>query len=121
MKEWARKLRKRQSNAETLLWFAIRGLQLGWKLRRQHIIEPYIVDFVCFEKRFIIELDGEHDDRKGDYDLKRSLWLKSEAIVVARYWTRDFFDNFDEILKTIYETLEGFPKFKRPLHNCPLT
>lgn len=100
-----------------MLWHAIRGRQLGVKFRRQHIIGPYIVDFVCLEKRFIVELDGEqHDDRQGEYDLRRQRWLESEAYVVARYWTRDFFDNFDEILEQIHETVEGLQKFK---YSCP--
>lgn len=59
MEERARKLRQRQSNAETLLWSAVRGRQLGCKFRRQHTIGPYIVDFSCLEKRLVIELDGE--------------------------------------------------------------
>lgn len=113
MKERARKLRKKQSNAETLLWSTLRGRQLGAKFRRQHVIGRFIVDFVCLEKRLIIELDGEqHDGQQAHSDLKRQAWLESESYVVLRYWTRDFFHNFDEIVEQIRETLESLPKFK---------
>jgi very-short-patch-repair endonuclease len=52
-------LRKNQTDAETLLWRRLRNRQLeGFKFRRQHSFDPYIVDFVCIEKRLIVELDG---------------------------------------------------------------
>lgn len=114
MKKLARKLRKRQSKAETLLWSVIRGPQLGYKFRRQHVLGPFIVDFICIEKRFVIELDGEHhDDQQADYDLNRQEWLESRGYIVARYWTRDFFKNFDEILEQIRSSLEALPSIRR--------
>ena len=55
----ARLLRKRASDAEQLLWRHLRGRRLaGYKFRRQVVIEPYIVDFLCYEAMLIIEADG---------------------------------------------------------------
>jgi len=55
----ARELRKNPTEAERLLWHDLRLRQLGWnKFRRQQPLGPYIVDFVCLEKRLVIELDG---------------------------------------------------------------
>ena len=65
----ARELRKNQTEAERILWNRLRSRQMeGAKFRRQQPIESYIVDFACFEKRLIIELDGgQHvEDRKRD-------------------------------------------------------
>lgn len=60
----ARKLRRQASDAECALWKQLRGRRLnGYKFRRQAVIEPYIVDFVCIEAKLIIEADGgQHAD-----------------------------------------------------------
>ena len=59
LKELARSLRKNSTNAERKLWQCLRKRQIGgYKFRRQLVIEPYIVDFVCLEKKLIVELDG---------------------------------------------------------------
>lgn len=55
----ARELRNNPTNAERFLWSHLRLRQLGGhKFRRQQPVGPYIVDFVCLEKRLIIEVDG---------------------------------------------------------------
>ena len=59
----ARELRARQTEAESLLWYVLRDRRLcGLKFRRQFPIEPYIVDFACVEKRFVVEIDGSNHD-----------------------------------------------------------
>jgi very-short-patch-repair endonuclease len=64
----ARRLRRESTEAERILWGYLRRKGLfGLKFRRQEQIGDYIVDFVCYEKKFIIELDGGHhnqDDTK---------------------------------------------------------
>ncbi|MBI5642544.1 MAG: endonuclease domain-containing protein, partial [Deltaproteobacteria bacterium] len=64
----AKNLRKRSTDAENLLWMHLRSKQLeGFKFRRQEPIGSYIVDFVCFEKKIIIEVDGgQHADAEDD-------------------------------------------------------
>jgi very-short-patch-repair endonuclease len=55
----ARALRRESTDAERMLWRHLRARQLaGFKFRRQEVIGPYIVDFVCFDARLIIEIDG---------------------------------------------------------------
>lgn len=59
LKRNARQLRNNLTDAEKLLWYQLRRRQFAdLKFRRQAVIGPYIVDFVCYEKRLIIELDG---------------------------------------------------------------
>ena len=60
----ARELRARQTDAESLLWYALRGRRLcGLKFRRQYPIEPFIADFVCVEKQLVVEVDGDYHDQ----------------------------------------------------------
>ncbi len=59
LKHLAETLRKNMTDAEKLMWKYLRNRRLGgWKFRRQHPIEPFIVDFACLEKRLVIEVDG---------------------------------------------------------------
>jgi very-short-patch-repair endonuclease len=55
---FAKRLRKSMTEAEKKLWYKIRKKQLGVKFRRQQPIGGYVVDFVCFDKKVIIEIDG---------------------------------------------------------------
>jgi very-short-patch-repair endonuclease len=74
------------TKSEWRVWNMLRGGQLdGWKFRRQAPIGPYVVDFVCFAARLVVELDGRsHDDVKFDYDERRQAWLESQGFRVLR-------------------------------------
>ena len=81
-----RELRARPTPAEELLWRAIRGRQLdGVKFRRQHPIDPYVVDFCCLECRLAIELDGSVHETQRDYDAERDRWLRAAGYRVLRF------------------------------------
>ena len=83
----SRELRKNPTEAERTLWRHLRLRQLnGQRLRRQAPIGPYIVDFVCFESRLIIELDGGHHSQQMAYNTERSAWLESQGFRVLRFW-----------------------------------
>ena len=98
----ARKLRSRLTDAEKKLWQHIRYRQLkGFKFRRQAPIGRYIVDFVCFEKQVIIELDGGQHAAQQDYDHSRSEWLQSQGFKVLRFWNNDVMNNIDGIKEVI--------------------
>ena len=77
----ARTLRSQSSDAENVLWRHLRARRLmGYKFRRQTVIEPYIVDFVCLEARLIIEADGgQHSDQEA-YDARRTAWLEGMGV-----------------------------------------
>ncbi|MBA4394464.1 MAG: hypothetical protein C0407_13005 [Desulfobacca sp.] len=77
-KNRARELRKNLTDAEKVLWKHLRLRQINdYKFRRQQPIGKYIVDFVCLEKRLIIEVDGGQHDEQGAYDSNRDAWLIS--------------------------------------------
>jgi very-short-patch-repair endonuclease len=99
---FARHLRSKQTDTEKLLWSRLRAHRLlGLKFRRQQPIGAYVVDFLCPEKKLIVELDGgQHQDRT-DYDQGRDDWLQSEGYVVLRYWNNDVMTNVQGVLEDI--------------------
>jgi len=106
--ELARKLRQEQTDAEQLLWALLRDRRLaGFKFRRQHPIDPYILDFYCHEARLGIELDGgQHNEpEKEARDRKRSDFLAGQGIRVLRFWNHEVFNQTEAVLQSIYEAL----------------
>ena len=84
----ARQLRRDMTNAEAMLWRALRGSRLnGVKFRRQVPVGPYIADFLCFQRRLIVELDGApHDgEERKDRDATRDQWLREQGYRVLRF------------------------------------
>jgi len=78
---FAKNLRKNSTKSERLLWKHLRNKQLeGLKFRRPQPIGKYIVDFVCFEKRIVIEVDGGHHALQTDRDLQRDNWLVQQSL-----------------------------------------
>ena len=100
----ARELRKNMTDAERLLWSKIRNNQLGVKFRRQQPIDKYIVDFVCFEEKMIIEVDGgQHYENKGDK--ARDEWFIENGFKVLRFWNNDVLGNIKGVVEVIRKEL----------------
>ena len=104
------RLRRNPTEVERLLWQRLRFWQVGgFKFRRQQPLGDYIADFVCFEERLIVEIDGgQHADQK-DYDKKRDAWLRDQGFIVLRFWNSDVFQNMDGVLQVIRENLTSTP------------
>lgn len=106
--DFARHLRKNQTEAEMLLWKKLRNKRLNnFRFRRQQRIGPYIVDFICFSKRLIIEVDGgQHASLEGKrQDKLRSEWLEKEGYRIIRFWDNEVLKETDTVLAKIYLTL----------------
>jgi very-short-patch-repair endonuclease len=104
----ARTLRKRSTNTEARLWRYLRDKRIdGFKFRRQHPIGRYVVDFVCLEKRLIVEADGgqHNESEKKAKDRERDEWLRNEGYKVLRFWDNEVFENLEGVLERIRETL----------------
>jgi very-short-patch-repair endonuclease len=100
----SRNLRKNQTDAENKLWRHLRGKQLeGLRFRRQHPIGRYIVDFVCLEKRLVLEIDGgQHGEEKGQIkDKERDQCLRSEGYQVLRFWNNEVLTNLEGVMDMI--------------------
>ncbi|MBI5891148.1 MAG: endonuclease domain-containing protein [Nitrosomonadales bacterium] len=106
----ARSLRSGMTDAEHLLWHALRYKQLnGHRFRRQFPIGKFIADFVCIELKLAIELDGgQHQDQVA-YDEQRSIFLRQNGWRILHFWNNDVFGNLDGVLSTIAEQLESLP------------
>jgi very-short-patch-repair endonuclease len=103
----ARNLRKNATDAERKLWSAIRRRALnGHRFRRQHPLGRYIVDFVCLERRLIIELDGGQHDERAELDKARTAWLEENEYTVIRFWNNDVMINLEGCLLTIRAALQ---------------
>ncbi len=98
----AQALRQNATDVEMKLWNALRDRRLeGFKFRRQHPIEQYIVDFICLEHRLIIELDGGQHSENMVQDAKRTAYLESQGFRVIRYWNHEVIENFEGVLTDI--------------------
>jgi len=107
--EFARKLRREQTDVERKLWFALRSRQFaGFKFRRQQPIGPYIADFVCFEAGLVIELDGDQhgSDDSVAYDERRTLFLQKVGFDVIRFPNREVNNSLDNVLDAIAHHLK---------------
>jgi len=102
----ARELRENTTEAEKLLWRRLKNRQLeGFKFRRQQPIGPYIVDFVNFEKKIIIELDGGQHAIEEEKDSKRDRWLAQQGFEVLRFWNNEVFESLEGLLETLRRKL----------------
>lgn len=102
----SRRLRSEQTDAEKALWLQVRNRRLqGLKFRRQVEIEQYIADFVCFEKRLIVELDGgQHgEDHAIEKDRQRTEFLEGKSFLVMRFWNNEVLKNMEGVLLSILE------------------
>ena len=102
-----RELRKNPTECEQALWKHLRMRQInGYKFRRQQPIGPYIVDFVSFERRVIIELDGGQHSQQMVYDSKRTAWLEAQGYHVLRFWNNQVLEEAEAVKAVILKVLE---------------
>jgi len=108
MKRFARKLRKNMTDTERLLWRHLRNRELGgYKFRRQRPVGPYIVDFVCLEKKLVVEVDGGQHAGQMELDAKRSDYLKEKGYRVMRFWNNEVLKETESVLTVILSSLDG--------------
>ena len=107
LKEFAKKNKQFQTDAERLIWEHIRNSLLGVKFNRQYIIGDYIVDFVCLEKKLILEIDGGYHSEYEQIqkDEHRTERLKAMGFNVIRYTNEDLFADIESVLNGIRQQL----------------
>jgi very-short-patch-repair endonuclease len=101
----SKELRSNMTDHEKILWYKINNDQLDYKFRRQQPIGNYIVDFVCFERNLIIELDGSGHAEKKEYDANRDQFLQNQGFRILRLWNNEFLENVNGIMDYIVELL----------------
>ena len=112
----SRLLRKTATPAERKLWRYLRARSLGdFKFVRQEPIGPYVVDFVCREKRLVVEVDGgQHAENKADEI--RDQWLADHRYRVLRFWNSDVMGNIEGVWEMIFAAASA----EAPPHPDPL-
>ncbi len=104
----AKELRRNSTEAERVIWSSLRSRQFGnYKFRRQQPIGSFIVDFVCFEKKLIIELDGGQHMEDESYDTKRTKWLEGQGFSVIRFWNNQVLRDVDAVKTKILSALQS--------------
>ncbi len=107
LKENAKELRRFSTEAESILWKMLRNKNLGEKFRRQHIIEGFIVDFVCLSKQLIIELDGGYHNKPEikEADEFRTSILEEIGYRMLRFTNEEVIGDTDSVLRRIEAAL----------------
>lgn len=106
LRERLRDKRNTPSDAEYRLWYFLRGRQvLGVKFRCQSPIGGYIVDFVAFELKLVVEIDGGQHARNKAYDDRRTRWLNSRGYRVLRFWNHEVLEETDSVVEMIADVL----------------
>jgi very-short-patch-repair endonuclease len=106
---YARANRRQPTLTESMIWADIRNRQLEAKFRRQHPIGPFIVDFVCLEKKLIVELDGwTHDlEQNTTYDRQRHRWLEQQGYRMLRFADDEVMNDRVGVVDAIFLTLNA--------------
>ncbi len=108
--ERAKEMRKNPTKAEAKLWEGLRDKKIGLKFRRQHPIYKYIPDFVCLEKRLIIEIDGEIHQHQLDEDAERQLILEEKkGYHFLRFTNEQVLNDIDAVIDDISNKLKVLP------------
>jgi len=98
-------LRTRLTDAEQTLWRHLRGRQVAnCKFRRQHPFLDYVLDFVCLEKRLVVEVDGsQHQDSPRDE--VRDQRLQEAGFRVLRFWNNQVLVETEAVMEVIFRAL----------------
>jgi very-short-patch-repair endonuclease len=107
IRHFAKQMRHTPTDAEAAMWRLLRHRQLAhFKFRRQVPFQNYILDFVCFEKRLVIEVDGsQHGARERDQ--RRDAAIAAQGFRTLRYWNNDVLQNPSSVLEDIIAKLAG--------------
>jgi very-short-patch-repair endonuclease len=104
----ARSLRHHATNAERRLWEGLRRKQVaGFRFRRQVILGNFIADFVCFDARLVVEVDGptHSTDQERAHDAARSAALAVQGYAILRFTNEEVYRNLDGVLETVHARL----------------
>ncbi|MBS1658557.1 MAG: leucine--tRNA ligase [Bacteroidetes bacterium] len=114
LRDNARENRQAPTEAEEMLWQNIRNRKLEYKFRRQHPVANFIADFVCLQKKLIVELDGNDHKQNKEYDHERTRELERLGYKVIRFWNDEVLKNLSGVLSKIRDELKARPDLLTP-------
>jgi very-short-patch-repair endonuclease len=101
----ARSLRSAMTDAERAMWFLLRSRRFsGFKFRRQVPVGPYVADFLCFERRLVVECDGSQHAENAR-DARRDAWFAANGFRTLRFWNHDVLNDRDVVADTLFAAL----------------
>ncbi|HMI77635.1 MAG TPA: AMP-binding protein [Ferruginibacter sp.] len=111
MKELNKQLKDNPTEEENILWQSLRANKTGYHIRRQHIIDELIVDFVCLQKNLTIEVDGGYHttSEQKELDVARTNYLKELGYEEIRFTNDEVRHNIDTVVEKIKQKLNGMP------------
>jgi very-short-patch-repair endonuclease len=101
----SQKTKETPNRSRKKLWYILRLNNLKLKFRHQAPIGPYVIDFVCYTKKLIIELDGGQHCESVD-DKIRDEWLRIQGFTVLRFWNNEVLENRDGVVQKILEHIK---------------
>jgi very-short-patch-repair endonuclease len=108
LQERAKSMRKSLTEAESILWHALKGRKIkGVKFRRQHIFQNYIVDFISISHKLIIEVDGLQHLAQAEYDAIRTDFFKAGGYTILRFWNHEILNHLESVLERIVENIHS--------------
>ena len=115
--EKARQMRKNPTEAESVLWGYLAGNRMGDHFRRQHPVFGYIPDFICINKKLIIEVDGGYhfEGEQPEMDAERTRYLNEIGYTVLRFTNEEVLHDIDNVLEEISDALEEYKTNQAPL------
>ncbi len=110
--EFARMLRREQTEAEQSMWQFLRNKNLGVKFRRQHPLDKFVADFFCFERKLIVEIDGGYHDLPDEKakDDERTKVLNALGYKVIRFKNEEVLNNLKGVLDTLKQEITKLEK-----------
>ena len=114
LKENAKKMRQNPTEAESVLWKALKANASGLHFRRQHIVHDFIVDFMCYDRMLTIELDGGYHNsvEQREYDGYRTEELKQLGYTELRFTNEEVIGNIDGVIAQIKTVVESLPSLQ---------
>ena len=106
IKEIQEYLKKYATKSERIIWKYLRNKKTGHKIRRQHIINRYIADFVCLRKKLVIEIDGKIHENQREYDEFRTSILNELGFEVIRFSNEDVLNDSKNVALQIKDKLD---------------
>ncbi len=105
--EKAKEMRANPTLAESTLWQQLKSKKLDIKFRQQHLIEEFIVDFVCLKKKLIIEVDGKIHESQIEKDEQRTKKLENKGYKVVRFTNEEVIEDIDVVIFKIKNELKN--------------
>ena len=108
------------TDAEYLLWEYLRGKKLGYRFRRQHPIDDFIVDFLCLPLKLVIEVDGGYHNTNYqiEQDLQRSIFLTEKGYHIIRFTNESVLQDITSVVSNIKIKIAELQK-KNNMNNKP--